>query len=222
MGNQERLPVLRTRIGELMGARSITEFAKELQISRQTLGFYLNGDRIPDSETLAQICRCCNVSADWLLGLSEDPNAVMVAADEFGLSEEAARRLQALRAISQIPPEKGQYSRINLLSDLLEDEDFTGWFLANCTQYVKRKQRTSSEDYGFTTEYAAIISELEKHGFEIATSESVAQRLFSENIIPKLRNMLDRLAKKKSLLDPAHVVDVLHEELANEAEPEAN
>ena len=73
-----------------------------------------------------------------------------------------------------------------------------------------------------TTEYAAIISELEKHGFEIATSESVAQRLFSENIIPKLRNMLDRLAKKKSLLDPAHVVDVLHEELANEAEPEAN
>ena len=158
----------------------------------------------------------------WLLGLSEDPNAVMVAADEFGLSEEAARRLQALRAISQIPPEKGQYSRINLLSDLLEDEDFTGWFLANCTQYVKRKQRTSSEDYVFTTEYAAIISELEKHGFEIATSESVAQRLFSENIIPKLRNMLDRLAKKKSLLDPAHVVDVLHEELANEAEPEAN
>lgn len=52
MGNQERLPVLRTRIGELMGARSITEFAKELQISRQTLGFYLNGDRIPDSETM--------------------------------------------------------------------------------------------------------------------------------------------------------------------------
>ncbi|MEI3089248.1 MAG: N-terminal phage integrase SAM-like domain-containing protein [Oscillospiraceae bacterium] len=64
-------------------------------------------------------------------------------------------------------------------------------------QYVKRKQRTSSEDYVFTTEYAAIISELEKHGFEIATSESVAQRLFSENIIPKLRNMLDRLAKEK-------------------------
>ena len=33
------------------------------------MGFYLNGDRIPDAATLHQICTACDISADWLLGL---------------------------------------------------------------------------------------------------------------------------------------------------------
>lgn len=66
-----RFPVFQERLQEVVGRRSVTEFAKELQISRQTLGFYLNGDRIPDALTLANICERCGISADWLLGLSE-------------------------------------------------------------------------------------------------------------------------------------------------------
>ena len=77
MEQNNRLPIFRERLEELrklMGNPSNTEFAKTIGISRQTLGFYLNGDRIPDCETLVQICYKCNTSANWLLGLSEDRN----------------------------------------------------------------------------------------------------------------------------------------------------
>ncbi len=72
MSKPNRLPVLRERLNELLGGMSSTEFAKKVGLSRQTVGFYLNGDRIPDSESLLQICEKCEVSADWLLGLTKD------------------------------------------------------------------------------------------------------------------------------------------------------
>lgn len=46
------------------------EFADRLNISRPTVAQYYNGMRVPDSRMLQQICQKCNVSADWLLGLS--------------------------------------------------------------------------------------------------------------------------------------------------------
>ena len=70
--NTGRLPGLRSRLAELQGNMSTTDFAQKLGLSRQTVGFYLNGDRIPDSETLIKICKSCNVSADWLLGIETD------------------------------------------------------------------------------------------------------------------------------------------------------
>lgn len=73
-----RLPVLRERLNELLGGMSSTEFAKKIGLSRQTVGFYLNGDRIPDSETLLQICEKCGVSADWLLGLAKEKTSIQV------------------------------------------------------------------------------------------------------------------------------------------------
>lgn len=48
-----------------------TDFAKFLEMSRQTVGFYLNGDRIPDALNLIGIAQKCDVSVDWLLGLSD-------------------------------------------------------------------------------------------------------------------------------------------------------
>lgn len=96
MEQNNRLPVFKEQLDKLRrqkGNLSNTEFAKILGISRQTLGFYLNGDRIPDCETLAHICKCCNVSADWLLGLSEDPNIESPTVDQLGLSPEAVKQL---------------------------------------------------------------------------------------------------------------------------------
>lgn len=86
--SEDRLPVLRKNLNELLGTMSTTDFAKKVGLSRQTMGFYLNGDRIPDSATLLQICQKCNVSADWLLGLSDDPSPDPCAVDSLGLSVE--------------------------------------------------------------------------------------------------------------------------------------
>lgn len=88
---KDRLPILRQRLNDLLGDMSITDFAQMVGISRQTMGFYLNGDRIPDAVTLQQICAACNVSSDWLLGLSDvkstDKN-INIAKQYTGLTEE--------------------------------------------------------------------------------------------------------------------------------------
>lgn len=91
--NNARMPILRERLLKLQGDMSATDFADKLGLSRQTVGFYLSGKRIPDSETLAQICNCCKVSADWLLGLSNDPNIESPTVDQLGLSPEAVKQL---------------------------------------------------------------------------------------------------------------------------------
>ena len=70
---EPRLKVFQERFELLRKGRDLsnTEFAKFLDMSRQTVGFYLNGDRVPDALMLRQIAEKCNVSADWLLGLSD-------------------------------------------------------------------------------------------------------------------------------------------------------
>ena len=59
----DRLPIFTERFRELQGERSNTEFAEFLGISRQTVGFYWNGDRVPDAITLIKIAKKCEVSA---------------------------------------------------------------------------------------------------------------------------------------------------------------
>ncbi|MEF2838612.1 MAG: helix-turn-helix transcriptional regulator [Oscillospiraceae bacterium] len=95
--NIVRMPVLREKLLEQQGDdMSATDFADKLGLSRQTVGFYLSGKRIPDSETLAQICERCNVSADYLLGLSDDPNIKSPTIDQLGLSPGAVKQLSLL------------------------------------------------------------------------------------------------------------------------------
>lgn len=69
---RKRFPIFSERFAELRGEKTQAEFADFLGISRPTVGFYENGTRIPDALVLCQIAERCNVSADWLLGLSEE------------------------------------------------------------------------------------------------------------------------------------------------------
>ena len=109
---QDRVPIFSKRLLELKGNRNNIEFAECLGISRQTVGFYLNGERVPDAENIKLIAEKCNVSADWLLGLSDvkrvKPELASVCA-YTGLSENAVSQL--------ISPTKSEV--INLL---LENE----------------------------------------------------------------------------------------------------
>lgn len=84
------------RIGELRTERNMkqTEFADFLGISRQSIGFYESGKRLPDASTIALICKKCNVSADWLLDLggvkSDNVNEAAIG-KLTGLSPKAVR-----------------------------------------------------------------------------------------------------------------------------------
>lgn len=84
------------RFSSLRSGKTQSEFAELLDISRPTVGFYESGERIPDAITLGRIARICNVSADWLLGLSDVKSveqSIQVAAATLGISGKAAENL---------------------------------------------------------------------------------------------------------------------------------
>lgn len=93
---ERRLPVFADRFIELRGKRTQDEFAKFLGISRPTVGFYESGQRIPDAVVLRQIAEKCNVSTDYLLGLTDEktPCSDIRAICEYtGLSSRAIKVL---------------------------------------------------------------------------------------------------------------------------------
>ncbi len=94
-----KLPVFRERLNQLLreSGGTIVSFAASLGISRQSLGYYLNGERIPDALILRQMAEKCNVSADWLLGLSDakkNTPSTRAACAYTGLSEDAVNALE--------------------------------------------------------------------------------------------------------------------------------
>lgn len=121
MKQNTRMPVFRDNLRELMGDLSVTDFAQKIGLSRQTVGFYLNGDRIPDCETLAQICSKCQVSANWLIGLSDvkSPSPNIAAINQLtGLSEFSIQRLIEVNKIRQ------QESTNQRIDEILKDEAY--------------------------------------------------------------------------------------------------
>ena len=62
------------RFNQLRGDRSQAAFGKLLGLSAATIGFYENGERLPNAADLLRIATVCGVSTDWLLGLSEVKN----------------------------------------------------------------------------------------------------------------------------------------------------
>ena len=96
-----RMKVFKERFNKLRGEKSQEEFAEFLGISRPTVGFYENGSRLPDALTLSQIARKCNVSADWLLGLSNTrqySGTLSDACNYTGLSEEVIDFFHSIRS----------------------------------------------------------------------------------------------------------------------------
>ena len=150
-----RFPIFRERLNILLGDMSTTEFADKVDVSRQTMGFYLNGERIPDSLTLARICKVCSVSSDWLLGLTNDPKPRPCAADELGLTNKAIETVTGYT--------KGQKDG---LTHLLENEQFK-FVCYEISQYAKipdtEKFEYSSDNITRYFEYESKERELEEY-----------------------------------------------------------
>ena len=114
----DRLPIFTERFRELQGERSNTEFADFLGISRQTVGFYCNGDRVPDALTLVKISQKCGVSTDWILGLTKDKSSQPRVADMLGISSTAVDKLME---VSKYFPD--------ILLDILSSDGFLGFIV---------------------------------------------------------------------------------------------
>ena len=75
------------------------QFAQRVGLNRNTVAKYKNTEKrtAPDAGVIISICQACNVSADWLLGLSEvmSPDPTLQAACAYtGLSEDAVESVR--------------------------------------------------------------------------------------------------------------------------------
>jgi len=66
------MSVLSERLKELRGTTSQSDMAAALDMKYQQWARYEKGVVAPGADILAKICRTHAVSADWLLGLSEE------------------------------------------------------------------------------------------------------------------------------------------------------
>ncbi len=62
---------------------SQSELAEKLNISQQSISSYENGKREPDNETLKKLADFFNVTTDYLLGRTDDPETVALRGDEI-------------------------------------------------------------------------------------------------------------------------------------------
>ena len=122
-----KLPAFKERLNLLLigTGKTIVAFAEGLGISRQSLGYYLNGDRIPDASILKQIAERCKVSTDWLLGISDvrKPNAELRGVSEFiGLSDNATMSLKyGLLNKKMLDTILSNESTLKIFSDMLNE-----------------------------------------------------------------------------------------------------
>ena len=87
------------RLSQILQEKGITRksLALDAKISEQSIGHYINEKRKPDCDIVSQIAMALNISADYLLGLSEVPTrneTIQGINMETGLWEDAISRLR--------------------------------------------------------------------------------------------------------------------------------
>ena len=114
------------RLKELRKANGYTieQFAEAVGISKSTVGYYENNNRMPDIEILSRIADVLNVSADYLIGKTNTTamrGKMKTVCDFTGLSDTAADYLVQLVKNKDY----GKLSVVNhLFNELADDYDF--------------------------------------------------------------------------------------------------
>lgn len=185
------MPIFRDRFNLLRGNKTQAEFATELGMSRATVAFYCAGDRIPDALTLRDIAEKCNVSTDWLLGLSDVKTvspSLLGACDYTGLSAEAAEKLHdimvAITESNLIHNEKNTNEISHFISDAIivaESE------LSEISFTMRDIQRLTSGD-----ELSPYTMPHKERTELLSSALTSARRLNREVIGPRMRYKLRR------------------------------
>lgn len=110
------------RLGDIMEQKGMSRGALKdaTGISLQSISNYLNDKRKPDCEMVAEIAKALNVSADYLLGLSEVPTrneTIQGINDVTGLWDDAI-------SILRVEKLTGDCEIASFLSFLIVHEDF--------------------------------------------------------------------------------------------------
>lgn len=79
---------------ELRTQKGLTqaELSKTLQVSASSIGMYEQGRREPDNETLGKIANYFNVTTDYLLGRTDEPQGTGFQKEDNGGSQNDGER----------------------------------------------------------------------------------------------------------------------------------
>ena len=96
---EKNVTLFAVRLRELIERKNVTisSLAKCVGITRQAVSQYCDGSTQPNAETIFKIARHFNVSADYLLGLSDVPSVdtdLKAVCDYTGLSQEAVELIK--------------------------------------------------------------------------------------------------------------------------------
>lgn len=72
------MKIFANRLSELRGMNSQSIAAQRIHTSQQNWARYESGGVLPSIKVLHQICEEFNVSADWLLGLTDNKKGVVL------------------------------------------------------------------------------------------------------------------------------------------------
>lgn len=96
----EKMKKVLQRILEVQGDNSVAGFARDVGLTQQTVANYMSGRQKPSLRFIYKICCRFNVSADYLLGLSEykySPNSISPEVKaEFAKKDEEIKNLKGI------------------------------------------------------------------------------------------------------------------------------
>ena len=165
--------VLNKRLRDLMDSSNTRteDFANAVGVSSSAVRMWHTGYSRPDIEKLPLICRFFNVSADYLLGISEIPSSDIETRDiceKTGLDANAM--LNLLRIAKAVTTSDGYFSKATakemlwLVNNLLQDLDLLIGISQSANGYVQMNA-LDGEPFGDGVENGAVI-ELMKIGYE--------------------------------------------------------
>lgn len=171
---------------------SQAQFALDVDITKSTASLYEQGDTVPDIKTLARIAEYYDVSADYLLGLSEfsSKNMQQTPASSLGLTEYATRVLIDTNELAKGHlHDKGAKSRLVLISEIIIQQSLLG-SLHNALQYIVVNVPTDETQVNFT------IKDLDGNNTNFNITADGALRMLRNLAIEDYGKILDRLREQ--------------------------
>ncbi|MBT0958053.1 helix-turn-helix transcriptional regulator [Alphaproteobacteria bacterium KMM 3653] len=133
MDKRTRADLFRKRLAEAMNAQgcSKSELARLARVDRSTIGQLLKDDhpRLPNAQLAADAAQALNVSADWLLGLTnrpETPGDLVAAAMSLSPAERSSADAQLLEWHHEAAGYKVRHVPATL-PDILKTEAMLDW-----------------------------------------------------------------------------------------------
>lgn len=195
----KKMPLFAARFGELRGDRTQAEFAEFLGISRPTVGFYENGERIPDALVLRQIAERCGVTADYLVGLSDNRVPENEGVGHItGLSDEAVENLAFLKdlAADVYSPFIASRHFCMLVVYLAQHQSYQ-FELCDTFETYKELLRRLVEQEAEESERNACIAKIDRIEQDLELVEYRAQKLFLKYIELYERDAAQAIAEQR-------------------------